>query len=65
MLTCLALFYQPDFLNLTVAATGIFIISSPMHTRWSIWRKYVAITALSFFYDMIFLCFISDPSAEN
>ena len=65
ILTCLVMFHRPDFVNITAAMIGTYIIQNPEVCEWASWRKYTMLVACTFLYDLIFLCFVSDSHGEN
>ena len=55
IMTCLVHFYKPDFVNLTVCAVAIHLLSNAKDARPEQFRYLVAGTILSFGYDVLWL----------
>lgn len=65
ILTCFSMWTRPDFVNVTVAAVGAYIVQNPEVINWSTWRKYTALVAMTWVYDLVYLFFIHDASSTN
>lgn len=57
IITCLACFYKPDFLNLTVCTVAIYILSNAQDSQQKHFRYLIFGTVLSFVYDLIWILF--------
>jgi len=54
-LTCLVLFYRPDFYNLSICTISLYILYHPYKIMRNAFRWLVLGIVLSIFYDLIFL----------
>jgi hypothetical protein len=65
VLTMFAMFYRPDFMSMTACSIGIYGVAMPHGIQRKHFRMLVVFLFISFVYDLIFLVFLHDSTADD